>query len=202
VVIHKRNDGLNEGGAFRSGVPTTLLARTLLDLASFLGPHDLEKTLDSAARGNPGFFLELDEFLSGLGNQGRRGAGELSRLLAIRRGTNPTGSPFETSVLQRVREEGLVTPQLQFPIYDPGGSALKPFAVLDFAWPQYRVAVLPDGPSLHNTHSRFTYDVAQRARLTALGWRYIVLTRPQVNDGVWMAALKTFVPRAQLSLLR
>ncbi len=200
VVVHTRRDGLAEGYTFRRGVPTTLLARTILDLAPSLTTDRLEIVLDSGWRIHRDLFDELDEFISHLRPRGRTGIATLIDLVMLRRGSVPTDSDFETQVLQRVRKAGLVEPVLQHPIADAQGSI--PLHRGDLVWPDLKVVLLPDGLTFHKTKFQFEKDAAVRARLTALGWRYVSVPRGQLDEPSWLWAISQMVPKAQLSLHR
>ncbi len=200
VTLHSHRGALEEGFTFRRGVPTTLLSRTLLDLAPLLPPDRLEVVLDSGWRIHRDLFVELDEFISTLKPRGRAGIARLADLVMIRRGTVPTDSDFETQVLQRVRGAGLVTPVLQFQIYDATG--VIPLARGDLVWPDLKVVLMPDGLSFHKTKHQFEKDAAVRARLTAMGWRYVSVPRGSLDDPAWLSAISHMVPKAQMALFR
>lgn len=199
VVVHSHRGEMNEGFTFRRGVPTTLLSRTFLDIAHALPADRLEVLLDSGWRMHRDLFVELDAFISALKPKGRAGIARLIDLVRVRRGTVATGSDFETKVLQRVRAAGLVHPVLQFQIYDERG--VVPLERGDLVWPEPKVVLMPDGLTFHKTKHQFEKDAAVRARLTAMGWRYISVPRGSLDDPAWLGALGRMVPKAQLALL-
>lgn len=200
VVVHTRRGGLTEGYTFRRGVPTTLLSRTIFYFAPSLSANRLEIVLDSGWRIHRDLFDELDEFISHLEPRGHEGIARLIELVMIRRGTVPTDSDFETQVLQRVRRSGLVWPVLQHPIADAHGTI--PLHWGDLVWVEQKLVLMPDGLSFHKTKLQFEKDAAVRARLTALGWRYVVVPRGQLDSPAWIEAIAQMVPKAQLSLHR
>src|SRR5436190_1195017 len=79
---------------------------------------------------------------------GRKGNGDLARLVQRRRGASSTGSGLETKVLRAVRAAKLPTPVTQYPVFEHGD---HPFIHLDFAWPDQKIALLPDGVGTHQT---------------------------------------------------
>lgn len=195
AVVHTRRDGLGEY-TLRRHVPTTLLARTVLDVTPGLSRDRLEVVLDSGWRIRRELFDELDELISTLKPRGREGIATLTELVMIRRGTVATDSDFETQVLQRVRAAGLIAPLLQCSLYD----GQKVLMRADFVWPAQKVVLLPDGTSFHKPKKQFEEDAAIRARLTALGWKYISVPRGLRDDSRWLAALTLLVPKAQIPL--
>ena len=101
VELFRRRQKLEEGFTLKEGIPTTVLTRTLSDLAGLVKEEALEIALDCAGRGDPDFIHDLAEFLGKDKGHGRKGNGVLAALVAHRRGRNATGSSFETRVLGR-----------------------------------------------------------------------------------------------------
>lgn len=54
----------------------------------------------------------------------------------------------------------------------------------------------------HHQKERFERDARQRARLSVLGWRQLVVTRKSFDDGSWLTALTPLLERTapQLTL--
>lgn len=183
TVLHQRRAAMTEGFTHVGGVPVTILSRTLLDLASFLPDPVLETALDSAARYRFGYFEELAEFLSGLNSHGRKGLGRLYALVRFRRGAEPTGSPFETKLFQRLRRAGIERPVLQHPIFkDPD----RPLCHADFAWPRKKIALFAD--SNYHLGRRARLDATQRLELIKLGWKPIVVFPKMLDDSAWISS--------------
>ncbi|MBS1149727.1 MAG: hypothetical protein H6Q89_1425 [Myxococcaceae bacterium] len=183
--IHQRREALTEGYTHRAGVPVTVLTRTLLDLAPVLSEAALEIALDSAARGRPEFFFELDEFLCGISASGRKGINRLSEVLKLRIGGAATGSPFETELFQVLRRADIPLPILQLPVFKEPD---RPFVHIDFAWPSRMIALFPDGGSYHQARRRARLDASQRLELIKLGWKPIVLMPGMLKDPGWIAS--------------
>lgn len=183
VVVHQRRDAVVEGFTHKDGVPVTILSRTLLDLAGSLKPDPLEVALDSAARFRPGYFVELDEYLSTRAPRGRKGSGRLYDLVRLRRGSEPTGSSLETELFQVLRRAGIELPFLQYPIFkDPD----RPLCHADFAWPRKQIALFAD--SGYHVGRRARLDATQRLALTKLGWKPIVVFKPLLSQPEWIAS--------------
>ena len=74
-------------------------------------------------------------------------------------------------------------------------------AVIDFAYPDLKVAIEVDGYRWHTGRARWEHDLARRNRVTTLGWRVIHVTdrdidaRPDRVVGTVAAALAQPDPR-------
>ncbi len=55
-------------------------------------------------------------------------------------------------------------------------------AVVDFAWPDLRLALEADGFRWHSGRARFDRDRARRNELTLLGWRIIHVTWTDLDE--------------------
>ena len=184
-TVRQRRSPIDEGFVFKLGIPTTVLTRTLLDLAPLLSEADLEAALVSGGRGSPGFFRELEQFLCDLNPRGRAGINCLLRILANHKGRPPTGSVFETRLMRLMRIAGIPEPERQYAI--SFGSA-HPFVVPDFAWPARKIALFADGESYHLYPVRARKDAWQRMKLAELGWRCVAVMPKLLDDPAWITA--------------
>ncbi|HEX6236524.1 MAG TPA: type IV toxin-antitoxin system AbiEi family antitoxin domain-containing protein [Acidimicrobiales bacterium] len=109
----------------RSGVPTTPIDRTLLDLGAVVPPTRLHLALDHALRSG---LTSVDRVLGALARharRGRRGVGPLRELVAAQLEQDAVpDSGFERLVAILLREVGLPRPTLQHPV-TIGGSAYR-----------------------------------------------------------------------------
>jgi very-short-patch-repair endonuclease len=81
-------------------------------------------------------------------------------------------SVLETRVFQLFRRAHLPAPIAQYQIKDRG----RLIAIVDFAYPDARLAIEADGREWHEPHVRFQRDRSRGNRLTLLGWRVIHIT--------------------------
>jgi hypothetical protein len=122
------------------GIPTTSVARTLVDLADVLGDRHLAAAVNEAEVLRVFDLAAIHRTLHRLA--GRRGRARLLRVVAAY--TEPT--PYSTSEAERrflclCEEHGLPRPQrLSVAGYE-----------LDFYWPDARLAVEIDGGTFHRT---------------------------------------------------
>lgn len=153
-------------------IPVTAAARTLIDVASVAPLNMVEEALDDALRRRLVSLPLLRWRLSELGRGGRPGIGAIRSLLAARGRSGVPESVFETRLLRVLREAGITPPALQHHVRE--GRRLV--AVLDFAFPEARVAIEADGYRWHSGRARWERDLARRNVLTSLGWRVVHVT--------------------------
>lgn len=160
------------------GVPVTSPARTLVDLAGIVTPEVLEEALDDALRRRLTTIGRLRWRISELGRRGRPGIGVLGRMLDERsRGSVPK-SVLETRTARFIRKAGLPEPVRQYPIRR-GATVV---AVVDFAYPEIKLAIEADGYRWHSGRARWEHDRARANALTHLGWRVIYVTSRDVEQ--------------------
>lgn len=158
-------------------IACTGAARTLLDLAASTGPDQLERYLADATRRDaqlPARVVELADRHRCVNGRRRlldvvgRLPGDAARL----------GSPLEVLGVQRLRQLGAPQFVLQHQIRDPDGAAVKQ---VDVAWPAQRVLLEFDGAAYHDVTSAREHDAVVRSRLTAIGWRVVVVRRADLD---------------------
>lgn len=156
------------------GLPVTTPARTLLDLAAVVPPHQLRRAVERAEQ------LEIYDHTAVLrvlaAHPRRPGSPALKALLAdlqTHGTTSMTRSDLESLFLQLCLDHDLRRPQVNR--YDNGRE-------LDFRWPEHRLAVETNGFWVHRTRDAFERDHERRLELEAAGWRVISLTWRQVVD--------------------
>ncbi|HEY3810533.1 MAG TPA: type IV toxin-antitoxin system AbiEi family antitoxin domain-containing protein [Acidimicrobiales bacterium] len=154
------------------GVPTTSVARTLLDLGSVVDSRVVERSVECALRRR----LVDAASLSGTAAAARSpGAGCLRQVLDQRpAGAPPTESDPETRFVQIARTIGLPDPRRQFVVILRGRKYR-----LDFAWPALRLAVEIDSISVHGP-DRLGADLYRQNQIQLDGWLIVRFTRQMV----------------------
>ncbi|MBL8911673.1 MAG: hypothetical protein JNM17_13360 [Archangium sp.] len=168
----------------RGELPTTTLARTLVDIAPDLDEEALEIAIDSAQYRRPFLEQELEE---DIGTSRRRfipGGQRIIDLLDLRAGIT-TESPLETKVRRALRKQKVSAPELQFDIFDNGRFVIR----ADFAWPRHRVVLHCDGYTWHGKRKQFDLDAEQRSKLSALDWQSLYVTDRTFKSGEWLHSL-------------
>jgi very-short-patch-repair endonuclease len=158
------------------GIPTTTVARTLLDLADVVPRPRLERALEQAEI--LGLFDKraLDEILTRA--TGRRGAPLLRALVAPHDfEARITRSGLEERLLNLCRQADLPLPQTNQAIALPDGHVTA-----DFVWRERRLIVETDGHRFHGNRHAFERDRRRDQRLLAAGWRVVRFTWRQVID--------------------
>ncbi|MFA5892171.1 MAG: type IV toxin-antitoxin system AbiEi family antitoxin domain-containing protein [Actinomycetota bacterium] len=160
------------------GIPVTTPARTLVDIAGIVAADVVEEALDDALRRGIVTIAQVRRRTRDLDARGRPGSGVLAKLLDARAGpAEVPQSVFETRLLRALRKAGLPKPAVQHEVRTPRGRA-----VLDFAYPEPRVAIEADGFRWHSSRQQWDHDRARRNALTALGWTVIHVTWPELRD--------------------
>jgi hypothetical protein len=153
------------------GVPCTSVERTLIDIAR--GPSaDVERAVEQA------FALHLlgrNRMTAALNRaRGRRGVGELRRLLGRLLGDLPlTRSELERRFLKLVARAGLPAPIV---------NRHRAEHRVDFTWPKHRLIVETDGRATHDNPYAFHQDRARDLDLELAGWHVLRLTWWQVTE--------------------
>jgi len=153
------------------GIPCTTVERTLIDIAGGPAP-ELAQAVEQA------FALHLlgrNRMAEALARaNGRRGVGDLRRLLARLLGDLPlTRSGLERRFLKLVARAGLPAP-----IVNRHRAAHR----VDFTWPTYRLVVETDGRATHDNPFAFHRDRARDLDLEIAGWHVIRLSWWQVVE--------------------
>lgn len=177
-LVH-RNALLAPDAAALDGISVTTPARTLIDVASMAPRDAVEEALDDALRRGLVSIPRLRWRLDELGG-GRRGVGTMRGLILDR---DPSarlpGSGFERRVLRMLRRCGFPEPALQHEVRRDG----RLVAVVDFAYPELRLAIEADGYRWHSGRARWLHDRRRSNKLTLLGWRIIHVTWDDLTDG-------------------
>ena len=147
---HKRLDGVvghRSGALFDSdltvyrSIPTTTVARTLIDVSSRLSERHLGHAIDDALRRRILNLEDLRRTAGRLGSAPGRSMRKVHRALALRiPGYDPLHSDLETRALRVIAAAGLPVPRQQYPMV-LGGIDIH----LDLAYPEARLAIELDG---------------------------------------------------------
>jgi very-short-patch-repair endonuclease len=151
------------------GIPTTTIARTLVDLADVLPPQSLKRTIDEAEYQR---LLDMTALLAAVeSNPGRRGTRVLGLAIAP---LELTRSDLEQRFLKLIERHGFPRPQVN--------AVIEGYEV-DFAWPEHRLIVELDGYASHGRRSAFERDRLRDRRLARAGFRTLRLTDRMVRYG-------------------
>ncbi len=160
------------------GIPVTTPTRTLIDLAAIVTRDVLEEALDDALRRKLTTIAHLRWRISKLGRRGRPGVGVLLRLLDDRGGRGVPQSVLETRFARLLRRSRLPEAVRQHPVRHGG----RLIGIVDFAYPDIKLAVEADGYRWHSGRSGWEHDRARRNELTLLGWLVIHVTAADLKQ--------------------
>jgi predicted transcriptional regulator of viral defense system len=172
VRRHQARSLIAQDTTTHEGIPTTSVARTLLDLAATVRPDRLERALAQAERLQLYDQAAIADVLSR--SNGHRGRAALTRATA--REPKLTRSELEAIFLRLVRQAGLPEPESNLPLAALDHPRLEP----DFYWPTHRLVVETDGWETHGTRAAFQTDRRRDASLVAAGWRVMRFTYDDV----------------------
>jgi hypothetical protein len=178
------------------GIPVTPVARTLIDLSSFIPKTHLERALEDSLRRRLTSIPSLKMAL--LQERGRRRAAGALRELILARDPNasPTDSELEVRVLQALAEAGLPPPERQHRVSGPSGFKAR----LDFAYPEAKIAIEADSYRWHTGRSAFVRDRGRLSVLASLEWRVVLVTWDDLamkRDG-WLGSLRRLYGQQRL----
>lgn len=159
------------------GIPCTVRARTLLDIAAYCTVHEIERFAADVARRDRAAIRQVGELLDRYRHAParRRVIEAISRLPAD---AALLGSPLEVLTIAELRRLGAPDPVLQYRVRDRGGAVTKR---VDAAWPDAMTLVEVDGRAYHDQSAARLADEAVRATMRSLGWTVEVLRRADLE---------------------
>jgi very-short-patch-repair endonuclease len=168
IVLDRRRDV-----ATVAGIPTTSVARTLVDLAGVVPREHLAKALEEAERQRT---LDVSAIKDALRRtSGRHGRGHAAIAAALERlattAVQLTRSPLEDALLHLLDAHGLPGPVTNMWIGD---------MEVDACWPDRGVIAELDGWCAHSTRDAFVRDRTRGNELQTEGWIVLRFTHGQV----------------------
>ena len=153
------------------GIPTTTLARTVLDFAGVVPRRAVERAIDQAEALE---LFDLRAFNDVLNrNPTLRGASVVRTLLDEDAHLSTlTESPLEDGFLALCDAAGFPRPEVQQYLTLPGGDVIR----ADFLWRRQRIVVETDGRKGHTTPRARERNARRDLLLTEAHWRPVRLT--------------------------
>jgi hypothetical protein len=172
VRVHESTD-LHLAAVTRiEGIPTTAVARTLLDLGAVMSQRGVHLALDNARRRGLTDWDQLLDTLVAHARRGRRGVGALRAILGQHHGeVEKTGSGSERLVAILLAEAGLPKPALQHEVVYEGRRYY-----IDLAYPAEWVAIEYDGKQ-HAEVEVWEGDHPRQNDVVLSGWTVLRYTR-------------------------
>ncbi len=186
IVAHEsRQLGAIDVTVVDGAIPVTRPARTILDLCSLaargvVSLPTVELALQEAIRRDLLDIALIGARWQQLGGERRLGGIDAMRLIdRWLPNSARTDSRPENILLRIFAEAGLPDPVPQFKVW------LGPdeFVVLDFAWPEQRVAVEFDSYRYHGGRLKHDADNRRSLRLRARNWHLVAVTDDELDGG-------------------
>ena len=169
VIVHRRMIRIPGEVTQHLGIPVTSPIFTLIDLATQLGPEQLEIAVNEADKQD---LTDPDELRSALDKMTRRLGVRALRELLDRRTFTLTDSELERGFLPLARQAGLPRPET--------GYYVNGYKV-DFYWPHLALVVETDGLRYHRTPAQQASDRIRDQAHAAAGLTTLRFTRAQVR---------------------
>jgi hypothetical protein len=172
IDVH-RATSLDEGDVTTvRGIPTTTVARTLLDLATTIDKPGLERAVEQAEKLRIFDLAAVVDLTKRAGK--RRSATALSEAIAAYTPEPAfTRSELEKRFLALCRAAGVPMPRT---------NNVTNGDEIDFTWPDRRLMVEVDSLRHHGTQAAFERDRRRDQQLTVAGWRVVRFTWRQVLE--------------------
>ncbi len=165
IIVHRSGCWNELDLAIVHGIPTTSVARTMVDLSNRLGDRRFEELVDEALRRRILSLSALTRCAERFSIAAGRSPNRLRRVLASRTpDLHPTESVLESRVVRVLMEAGLPTPvrQLEIPL---AGRRFR----ADLAYPDRGIVIEVDGFDFHRSRGAFDHDRERQNLLVLSG---------------------------------
>jgi hypothetical protein len=177
VVVHRLMDLHPSWVEQVERVPCTSVARTLVDLGAVCRPGTVEAALDRAIGRRLVTPREVRRMMFAVARKGRRGIGTIRLLLADRLEDRPAGV-LEARMSSLLASTALPPAVPEYVVRDEHGGFV---AVVDFAYPDRRLAIEVDGYEAHMGLRAFQHDRVRDRTLRAAKWVPLHFTWHEVD---------------------
>ena len=167
VIVHRLADLHDRWVVDADGVRTTTVARTLVDLGSVASRRTVEAALDRAAGRKLLTYREVRDAMLAVARQGRRGVGTIRSLLDARIGEVIPAGVFSACMTTVLRSTALPPAVPEHTVLDDHGGFV---AVVDFAYPEKRLAIEVDGYEFHSSPRAIRVRNQRDRLLSSIGW--------------------------------
>jgi len=158
------------------GMPTTTVARTVVDLAAVSRRHRLESIVDEVFMSGATNVEEVRDVLRAVARKGKPGVRRIREILDDRSGEAHPMSPLERAGCALLREGGFDGFETEFPI------PWSPNRRFDVAFPSHRLAIEWDSRRWHDRPGAFQADRYRDQDATAHGWTIVRFTWIDVHE--------------------
>lgn len=195
-VLHQSTDLADDHISYVDGIPTTTVARTVVDIGVPHGLGTTARTIDEARRQGLVELKDVATLLHTVARRGRNGVGPARKILEERlKWDQITDSQLEDRFLRILQNGGAPKPTEQHTVHNHEG---KWIARVDFAYPDRKLAVELDGLAYHSDPGAFRWDRQRQNQLVLAGWTVLRFTYWDVfAGGGWVLdqVLASLTPR-------
>jgi very-short-patch-repair endonuclease len=177
VQVFRKHDLAPIDVSIVDGIPTTTVARTLIDLAAVFDFYRLQEAVDGAIRDGLVSKSRLWWRWGELRRRGRNGIALMGKVLELIDGEPVPRSVLERRFMRAIEHLHLPRVRRQHVVKHPGG---RHVATLDFAIPELKIAFEVSGHGTHATRGQRRADMIRRNELEAMGWTVYEFTYEQV----------------------
>lgn len=167
IVVHRLADLQERWVQVVDGLRTTTVARTLVDLGAVAAPRTVEAALDRATGRKLVTYRDVRDAMVAVARKGRRGVGAIRPLLDARIGRVLPAGVLEARMASLLRHFDLPSAEPEYTVNDEHGGFI---AVVDFAYPDRRLAIEVDGYEFHSTPTAIRHGNARDRLLAAEDW--------------------------------
>jgi hypothetical protein len=162
------------------GIRVTTPARSVFDAADMLGERRTISAIEQVLAEGLCTKREFFETTARLAHPNRPGSKTALAALKSRADLSAQmRSELEIIVLDEIRRQGVPMPETQYPMVLAGNDI-----EIDFAWPEFRIALEVDHPTWHDGLITSTRDKGRDRKLTVIGWAPMRLTSLDASGGL------------------
>jgi very-short-patch-repair endonuclease len=178
------------------GIRLTSPPRTLFDSADLIGHEATTSVLEQLLNDGRVTFGTVADTLQRLYHPRRPGSATMLAVIRSRpEWRSALQSDLEVRVLAEISRQLLPEPETQYRVLLPDNRLI----VIDFAWPNIKLAVEVDHPTWHSGSRESHADKHRDRKLTAVGWTTTRITDIDVSSGLHgaIADVATILRRLQ-----
>jgi hypothetical protein len=181
LIVHLTSESLRGQCRHLSGILTTDVPRTLLDLSAIHPIETVEITLDDALRKGLVSIDYLDRRLATMSGRGQRGCRNLRAMLLERRDVAIQESVVNTKCWRVLKKSKVMQPTCEYRLLRPNGEFVKRF---DFAYPLARTAVEAHSRLYHSGgRDIFDREGDKHNEVIDEGWLVLYFTWKHLAEG-------------------
>jgi very-short-patch-repair endonuclease len=178
VTVSQIDDVLPEHIVTMRGLPVTSAPRTVVDLASKVGPVRLLHIVEDSKFDGLARYTDIGQCLASVARRGKPGVRALTRVLdQLEGGRDASQSKLERTLRDLIRMSGLAMPVAQFPL--PGRQFVK--GCVDFAYVEEKLIVEADGRRWHSRIRDLKRDHERDGDAAEAGWQTLRLLYEEIT---------------------